>query len=318
MIQKRINLFMPIFKSNSNASNKYYAVLTDDSIDREDEIMDEQAFKYIVNSQQILPALMDHENKCMNLVAKWTNHQIKKINGNHSLISQPEWIESNPNTQIIRGMLDEGAPMGISIGAIPKKSITKNINGKNYRAYTEIELVEASFTPVPANQNAKIIALAKSIQFEEEIEIKNKTEVKKMEQPPEQNNQTNPRDAMNGVATGSYGAQANEIMAEMLRQMQQVMTNMANSVSEYKTITEELVELKKSMITEKTQREKELEILKNVELGKTEGNSEKKCDTKKSETEEPKEDSEQKPESEEENKKENKKSVSDLLDMIQK
>jgi hypothetical protein len=81
-------------------------------------------------------------------------------------VLNPKFFESNPNAKVIKGMLDEGAKMGISIGAIVKSYEDQKIDSKNCRVYTELELVEASFVAIPSNRHGRAMALAKSFNLD--------------------------------------------------------------------------------------------------------------------------------------------------------
>ena len=139
---------MPIVKSNAG---KYLAVLSDNSVDRDKEIMSNKFLQKFASDQVYIPALMDHENKVMNNVGKWVNKRIENVNGHDAFVAEPEFFKSNPNAQIIKGMIDEGAEMGVSIGAIITKSSMVKKGNDEYRQFDDGEILEASFTPVPAN-----------------------------------------------------------------------------------------------------------------------------------------------------------------------
>ncbi len=69
--------------------------------------------------------LVNHENKVENMVGEWTNRRVKKIGEHYAYIAEPKWFLSNPLARMIKGMLDEGAIIGISIGAIVKDFVEK-------------------------------------------------------------------------------------------------------------------------------------------------------------------------------------------------
>lgn len=155
-------LWMPIVK-DLNCETGYMAVLSDNSMDRDDEFMGKSALDDFVGEEDYLAGLVDHENKILNQVCKWINRRVVNIKGHDTLIAEPKFFLSNPTAKILKDMLDEGAQMGISIGAIVKSHEQKNVNGKNYRVYTKVEPVEASFVAVPANKHAHAIAISKSL-----------------------------------------------------------------------------------------------------------------------------------------------------------
>lgn len=162
-----IELFAPIIKESNS---KYIAVLSDTSIDRDEERVGKSALIKIANGGGYIAGLIDHDNKVLNQVAQWTNIQIKDIDGHTALVAEPKFFESNPNAKIIKGMLDEGAQIGISIGAIVKDYEEQKVNEKMYKTFTDLELVEASFVAIPSNRHGRIMAVAKS--FKKKVEVK--------------------------------------------------------------------------------------------------------------------------------------------------
>ena len=174
----KILMFAPLVKKCSGKKKKFYAILSDDSIDRQDEIIDKSVLEKISTSMDNIPALLNHENNILNMVGKWVNKRIEKIDGHNALVAEPVFFESNPRAMEIKGMLEEGAEMGVSIGAIPYKSIEKNIDGQKYTAYTDGELLEASFVAIPANKHARAMAIAKSLNKKEEIKMSEEIEKK--------------------------------------------------------------------------------------------------------------------------------------------
>lgn len=155
-----IELFAPVMKE---AKGKYIAVLSDTSIDRDGERVGKSALNKIVAKGGYIAALVDHENKVLNQVAQWTNMQIKEIDGHTALIAEPKFFPSNKKAQEIKGMLDEGAELGISIGAIVKEYEDEKLNGEPMRTFTDLELLEASFVAVPSNRHGRaMLAMAKS------------------------------------------------------------------------------------------------------------------------------------------------------------
>lgn len=164
---QKITLWQPILKSSKGNGFVYEAVLSDDSLDRDDEMIGKEALMKTKDSNILIVGLMDHENKIMNQVCEWVNKRIEDRNGHTAFIAEPKFFMSNPNAKIIKGMLDEGANMGISIGAIVNKSEMRKIGDVEKKVFTDIEVVEASFVAVPANSHARITAVAKMFNTEE-------------------------------------------------------------------------------------------------------------------------------------------------------
>ncbi len=152
-------LFAPIIK---NSKGKYIAVLSDDSLDRDEERVGKAALEKIKNDNGYLAALVDHKNEALGQVAKWVNRRVEKIGDNTVLIAEAQFFESNPKAKVIKGMLDEGAEFGISIGAMVKQWEDMKYQGKSVRTFTELELLEASFCGIPSNKHGRAMAVAKS------------------------------------------------------------------------------------------------------------------------------------------------------------
>ena len=151
-------LFAPIVKS---AEGKYIAVLSDTSTDRDEERVGKQAI-HIMEQSGYVAGLIDHENKVLNQVCQWKNIHVVEIDGHTALIAEPKFFLSNPKAKQIKGMLDEGAEIGISIGAIVKAYDDMDVNGQNIRTFTDLELLEASFVAIPSNRHGRAMAVAKS------------------------------------------------------------------------------------------------------------------------------------------------------------
>jgi len=148
-------LFMPIMKE---ANGKYIAVLSDNSVDRDDEKLSKGCVEKLGLDDGYLAALCNHSNDVFMLVAEWTNRGIKEVDGFTALVAEPKFYKSNPRAKEIKGMLDEGAKIGISIGAIVKTY--DEIDGM--KVFTELELLEASFVAIPSNRHGRAMAVAKS------------------------------------------------------------------------------------------------------------------------------------------------------------
>ena len=174
----RVEMFAPVMKT---AGGDYIAVLSDDSLDRDDEMVGKKALTGMGNNFGYVAALLDHENKVMNHVAKWVNPRIVDVDGHNALIAEPKFFMSNPNAAAIKGMLDEGAELGISIGAIVKDFDTVKFMDKSVKSYTDLELVEASFVGIGSNKFARCLAIAKKANITlDKLRTINKREDKKM------------------------------------------------------------------------------------------------------------------------------------------
>ena len=165
----KTELFAPIIKGTDG---KYLAVLSDNSMDRDGEKVGKVALYLMEKDEGYLAALVDHENKALNQVAQWTNKRVEEVDGHTALVAEPKFFKSNPKAQIIKGMLDEGAKMGISIGAIVKNYEDMKVNGSTVRTFTELELLEASFVGIPSNKHGRAMAVAKSFKQHMEGTVK--------------------------------------------------------------------------------------------------------------------------------------------------
>ncbi len=239
-------LYMPILKT---ASGSYEAVLSDTSIDRDDELMSKSLLNYWAKNSEYIPALMDHENKVLSNVAVWKNPRVVQRKGHNALVMTPKFFDSNPNAKVIKGMIDEGAQLGVSIGAIPKDYEDIEIKGKTHLMWTKAELLEASFTPIPSNRHAQIY-MAKSIDLAKKM--LNEAEGKKM---PEDNK----------LELEKLKTQLDEKTSEA-EELQKKIEDLEKAVSDKdkgnKAVTDELAEVKKSLESQKDEIKKTIDEFK--------------------------------------------------------
>jgi len=173
-MEKR-QIWIPL--SKNLLTNEYQAILSDNSIDRDNERMSKDLLmKWAENPNKFIPMLMDHKNEILNMVGQWTNPTVLSNGDSHALAMTPKWFTSNPNAQIVKGMLDDGANIGLSIGAIPKNSREYKSGDVSCKEWTEAELIEASLVPIGSNRNT-FITIAKSFGFNETEEKTMKNEV---------------------------------------------------------------------------------------------------------------------------------------------
>lgn len=151
---------MPILKS-SDSSTGYLAILSDTSLDRDDELMSKSLLMKFVDNEY-LPGFLDHDTKALNQVCTWVNRKVVEKNGNHALIAEPKFFKSNDKARQIMGMMDEGAVFGVSISGVPKDTDEVTIEGKTYKRYTDIDKLEASFCGIQSNRNSIAMRIAKS------------------------------------------------------------------------------------------------------------------------------------------------------------
>ena len=173
-IEKR-QIWIPL--SKNLITNEYQAILSDNSIDRDNERMSKDLLvKWAENPNKFIPMLMDHKNEILNMVGQWTNPTVLSNGDSHALAMTPKWFTSNPNAQIVKGMLDDGANIGLSIGAIPKNSREYKSGDVSCKEWTDAELIEASLVPIGSNRNT-FITIAKSFGFNDTEEKTMKNEV---------------------------------------------------------------------------------------------------------------------------------------------
>lgn len=168
----KTELFAPIMKG---AEGKYIAVLSDDSIDRDNERLSKSCIEKLGLDSGYIAGLIDHNNSVLKMVAEWVNRKVIEIDGHTALIAEPKFFKSNPNAKIIKGMLDEGAELGVSIGAIVKTY--EDID--DMRIFKELELLEASFVAIPSNRHGRALAVAKSYNH---TEVNNMADEKKIKE----------------------------------------------------------------------------------------------------------------------------------------
>lgn len=175
-MEKKIEMFQTLMKSTEGG---YMAILSDNSIDRDGEIVGTHALEKVAKLQLgKVPILLNHENKIENLVGEWTNRRMENKNGHTAFVAEPKFYMSNPKAKMIKGLLDDGAECGISIGAIVKETEVKKIDNHDVTVYTDIELLEASFVAIPSNRHGAAMAVAKSFKNNME-DIKMDDEMKK-------------------------------------------------------------------------------------------------------------------------------------------
>lgn len=161
-MEERFSCFMPISKSNDG---ELISILSDTSLDRDEEFMTKELLDDWASDNVVLPMLANHENKIEKLIGGWNDKRVVSKGDNHALVAKPFFLESNPLGRQTKEMVEEanrkGLNIGISIAAIPKKSIEKDINGKKCKGYTQAEIVEATIIPIQSNRNS-FMAIAKS------------------------------------------------------------------------------------------------------------------------------------------------------------
>jgi len=175
--ENRILMHGSIFK---DCNNKYCCVLSDDSVDRQDEIVTRSFFEDSIKRKNKVRMMMDHNNQILMRIGDWQNQRIESVKGHNALVAEPKFFMSNPNAVIIKGMLDEGAELDLSIGALTFEHENVQKGNKSHKAYTKGEVLEASYVGIGANKNSTSSRIAKSLGLIKQTE--NKTEEVKMDE----------------------------------------------------------------------------------------------------------------------------------------
>ena len=163
-MERKIKLWMPVTKNTT--TGEYQAILSDTSLDRDDEMMAKELIHDFANCKS-LKALANHDNKMQSWVGGWNN--LAAINkGNHTALTANPWFfskEANPLAAQIEKQVDEaiakGENPGISIGAIIYDSEMRDLDHKQIRTYTKGEILEATWVPIQSNRNASYGMVAK-------------------------------------------------------------------------------------------------------------------------------------------------------------
>jgi len=164
-----LKLWCPV---NKDSKGDFVAILSDTSMDRDGEFMSKELLQNWA-SNNTLKALANHDNKMQSWIGGWENLRTV-TRGNHTALVGKPWFfskEANPLAEMVRLQAEEalkkGENPGISIGAIPKESITKDVDGSDCKVYTKAELVEATWVPIQSNRSASYGHIAKQFNLEE-------------------------------------------------------------------------------------------------------------------------------------------------------
>lgn len=184
MNENVIKLWCPVTK---DASGEFIGILSDTSMDRDGEFMSKDLLEDWATKNVMLPALANHQNKMENFIGGWTNLKVIERDGQSALTARPFFFskEANPLAAQIKKQVEEAVQMGlnpgISIGAIPKDSVKKDIDGKKHTVYTKAELVEATWVPIQSNRNASFGHIARSFDLNmEEVKMEKQEEVQNL------------------------------------------------------------------------------------------------------------------------------------------
>ena len=175
-METKVKLWMPVTK---NPEGGYSAVLSDTSMDRDEEAMGKELMLQWAKNKALV-ALANHQNSMQTWTGGWSNIRTRDHKGHTALFADPWFFskEANPLAAQIEKQIEEsmekGLLPGISISAIMTDSETKKVNGKEIKVYTKGELLEATWVPIQSNRNASYGHIAKMFG----LESKNLTEAK--------------------------------------------------------------------------------------------------------------------------------------------
>jgi len=93
---EELTLWQPVVKSNEG---KYIAILSDTSIDRDDEIIGKDALQSIIDNDGYTAILVNHENKIQNQIGEWVNKRLETIGEHTALVAEPKFYLSNPQAK---------------------------------------------------------------------------------------------------------------------------------------------------------------------------------------------------------------------------
>lgn len=164
MVENIVKLWMPVSKDVS--TGEYSAILSDTSLDRDDEAMAKELIMYW-GKTKALPSLANHENKMQSWVGGWKDLKAIEKGAHAALQATPMFFskEANPLASQIKKQIDEAIEMGmnpgISVGAIVHEHEVRKINGMDVKVYTKGELLEATWVPIQSNRNANYGHVAK-------------------------------------------------------------------------------------------------------------------------------------------------------------
>ena len=174
--------FMPITK---DVNGDFVGILSDTSLDRDNEFMTKKLLEKWSRNTSV-KALANHENKMEKWIGGWSDLKIINKGEKTALVAKPWFFskEANPLAYQIQKQVEEslekGENPGLSIGAIPKKIIEKEIDGVTRRGYDEAELLECTWVPLQSNPNATFGAVAKSFDILDLQDTKKNMEANKM------------------------------------------------------------------------------------------------------------------------------------------
>ena len=216
------HIYVPLIKKG----NGYLAIISDNSIDRDNEFMGRDLLAKWAESGA-LPALIDHENSMKSWAGAFKNFRLDEqvINGKNRVMLKSDFIptKTNPNTNWIGSAIEEademGVPLAISIGAIPSDFETVVIGGKEFKKWTAAEPCESTIVPFGSNRTAQV-TIAKALKDYALFSKKN-----------------------DGGAT--MAGEDDPKPEDLKKQVEDLKDKLEKSESKFATLSEEMTELKK-------------------------------------------------------------------------
>lgn len=145
--------------------NTYKVLASTASIDRQGDSIDQSGWD--LTNYKSNPVMLWAHNYSELPVAKSTAIGVTSLGLESEFEFAP--MEANPKAQQIKSLYDNGFLNAVSVGFMPKQ--------RNGNSITKAELLEISFVPVPANQDALRLAY-KSIEGNVELKEEEKAEIK--------------------------------------------------------------------------------------------------------------------------------------------
>lgn len=144
----------------------YRVIASTAAVDRQGDVIDQNG--WLTDNYMKNPVMLFAHDYSSLPVAKCTGLEIK----DQSLIASFEFApaEANPQAGFIKSLYDNGFMSAVSVGFIPKE--------QNGNIITKAELLEISFVPVPANQEALALSY-KSLEDNIELSADFKANFKK-------------------------------------------------------------------------------------------------------------------------------------------
>ena len=135
-------------------ADRYRIIASTDSVDRDDEIILPSAFKNLKTFLETNPVILWAHNYSVPPIGKAVNGKIS----DNMLTLDIEFAETEFGREV-KYLYDNGFMSSFSVGFIPK-AWDRDPDGR--LVFTEVELLETSAVPVPANAQANIMRTAKS------------------------------------------------------------------------------------------------------------------------------------------------------------